>query len=243
MIDTEPGTDTSLLCSDFFSFFKKTNAALLVTNSLLIETEFVAKKYIYILCPLLKKQTKKEATVCLYPWSSLITHPQHSMFHSDFQVIKSHTPRALTAHRTHLQHIASLRKHMWVGPESSSLALCDKWASAGIAAVVVVRENTALSIRKHYCCLKALILFILLICPQNTSAFSFFFVFSQITHIQVHIHSGCWWIGHIMCTTQRLCRGRHPTAVQKDTTPHLHRQPNLIPNVILCCPCRIWEHA
>lgn len=67
----------------------------------------------------------------------------HSLIIHVTYLLSTHTHSQSPLSHTHLQHIALLRKHMWVDPESSSWALCDKWASAGIAAVVVVGENTA----------------------------------------------------------------------------------------------------
>lgn len=61
-----------------------------------------------------------------------------SIGHSDEGI-----PHSLTIARTHLQHIVWPQKHMLVGPESSSLALCDKQANEEIVAAAVIRENTA----------------------------------------------------------------------------------------------------
>jgi len=75
--------------------------------------------------------------------------------YSAFHLYSKHTPvhhtHCLPSH-THLQHIALLQKHTWVDPESSSWALCDKWASVGIAAVVVVRGNKASSMGTQKTC-------------------------------------------------------------------------------------------
>lgn len=88
------------------------------------------------------------------------TTTRYSFIHS-----VSHPPaemRTLTLyHHPHLQHIAWLRMHEWAAPESSSLALCDKQANVGIAAVVVIGENTALSVRMQTNSTDALIWLIL----------------------------------------------------------------------------------
>lgn len=152
-------------------------------------------------------------------WLLLITHIRTYIRTNHLNHTHAHTALVLTdAHHAHTYNILPGFESICGSTQSPlhKLFVTIEWARRLL--LWWSSERTQLcqwELRKQHWRLKALILYTVFIWLQKHIRFLFFF-FSCF-------HSYCGWIRQLICTTQRLsCGGRHPSTVQRHTTPHFH---------------------